>query len=142
MRSTQQFSITLPNEMAEAARAKVAAGQYATESEVIRDGLRVLPARDEAVEDWLRKNVAAAYDALKVNRSRAVAVGVVKTRLAAAHTKASKKIPIKACSSTLPSAGPRRWPTATPALWWRLASVWRSFRCAACRAITSAPAYA
>ena len=96
MRSTQQFSITLPNEMAEAARAKVAAGQYATESEVIRDGLRVLPARDEAVEDWLRKNVAAAYDALKVNRSRAVAVGVVKTRLAAAHTKASKKIPIKA----------------------------------------------
>ena len=42
MRSTQQFSITLPNQMAEALRAKVAAGEYATESEVIRDGLRVL----------------------------------------------------------------------------------------------------
>jgi antitoxin ParD1/3/4 len=29
MRSTQQFSITLPNEMAEAVRAKVATGEYA-----------------------------------------------------------------------------------------------------------------
>lgn len=52
MRSTQQFSITLPNEMAKAVRAKVAGGQYATESEVIRDGLRALLARDQAVEDW------------------------------------------------------------------------------------------
>lgn len=32
MRSTQQFSITLPNEMAEAVRGKVAAGEYASES--------------------------------------------------------------------------------------------------------------
>ena len=88
MRSTQQFSITLPNEMAEAVRAKVAAGEYATESEVIRDGLRVLLARDRAVEDWLRKDVAAAYDKLKADPSRAVAVGAVKARLAAAHAKA------------------------------------------------------
>lgn len=39
MRSTQQFSITLPNAMAELVRAKVEAGEYATESVVIRDGL-------------------------------------------------------------------------------------------------------
>ena len=91
MRSTQQFSITLPNEMAEAVRAKVAAGEYATESEVIRDGLRVLRARDRAVEDWLRKDVAAAYDKLKADPSRAVAVGAVKARLAVAHAKATKK---------------------------------------------------
>ncbi len=91
MRSTQQFSITLPNEMAEAVRAKVASGEYATESEVIRDGLRVLLARDRAVEDWLRKNVAAAYDKLKANPSRAVAVAAVKARLAAARKKAKTK---------------------------------------------------
>jgi antitoxin ParD1/3/4 len=42
VRYTQQFSITLPNEMAEATRAKVTAGEYATESQVIRDGLRTL----------------------------------------------------------------------------------------------------
>jgi len=91
MRSTQQFSITLPNEMAEAVKAKVAAGQYATESEVMRDGLRVLLARDRAVEVWLLKDVAAAYDALKADPSRAVGVGTVKSRLAATHKKASGK---------------------------------------------------
>jgi putative addiction module CopG family antidote len=96
MRSTQQFSITLPNEMAEAVRAKVAAGEYATESEVIRDGLRVLLARDRAVEAWLRKDVVAAYDSLKANPSRAVAVGAVKARLATAHAKTSKKALTKA----------------------------------------------
>ena len=91
MRSTQQFSITLPHEMADAVRAKVAAGEYATESEVIRDGLRVLLARDRAVEDWLRNDVAAAYDALKADPSRAVGVDAAKARLAAAHEKASAK---------------------------------------------------
>ena len=96
MRSTQQFSITLPNEMAEAVRAKVTSGEYATESEVIRDGLRVLLARDRAVEDWLRKDVAAAYDKLKADPSRAVAVDAVRARLAAAHKRASAKAPTKA----------------------------------------------
>lgn len=86
----------MPNEMAEAVRAKVAAGEYATESEVIRDGLRVLLARDRAVEDWLRKNVAAAYDKLKADPSRAVAVGAVKARLATAHAKAIRKATSKA----------------------------------------------
>ena len=50
MRTTQQLSITLPNEMAYLVRAKVATGEYATESEVIREGLRTLLARDRAVE--------------------------------------------------------------------------------------------
>lgn len=57
MRSTQQMSITLPNDMAEMVRAKVAAGEYASESEVIRDGLRTLAARDKAIETWLREQV-------------------------------------------------------------------------------------
>lgn len=92
MRSTKQFSITLPNEMAEAVRAKVAAGEYATESEVIRDGLRVLLARDRAVEDWLRRDVAAAYDATKADPGRTVGVKRVRSRLAAEHKKASAKI--------------------------------------------------
>ena len=92
MRSTQQFSITLPNEMADVVRAKVAGGQYATESEVIRDGLRALVARDQAVEDWLRNDVAATYDALKADPSKAVSVGRVRARLAAAHKKASTKV--------------------------------------------------
>jgi putative addiction module CopG family antidote len=96
MRSTQQFSSTLPNEMADAVRAKVAAGDYATESEVIRDGLRALLARGQAVENWLRKDVASAYDKLKASPSRALAVGDVKARLATAHAKAARRSPSKA----------------------------------------------
>lgn len=89
MRSTQQLSITLPNEMADLIRAKVSAGEYATESEVVRDGLRVLLARDRAVESWLREQVAPAYDALKANPSRAVPIKRVRARLAAEHKKAT-----------------------------------------------------
>jgi antitoxin ParD1/3/4 len=91
MRSTQQLSITLPTEMADLVRAKVATGEYATESEVIRDGLRVLLARDRAVEDWLRKKVAPAYDAMKADPSRAVSVEHVRAALSREHRKAVAK---------------------------------------------------
>ena len=87
MRTTQQFSITLPNEMASAVKAKVQSGEYATESEVIRDGLRVLLARDRAVESWLHRQVGPAYDALKADPSRAVTTEHVRARLAAEHSK-------------------------------------------------------
>ena len=80
-----------PSEVADAVRAKVAAGESATESEVIRDGLRALPARDRAVEGWLRGDVAAAYDALQNDPARAVSAGRVKARLAAVHEKATAK---------------------------------------------------
>jgi putative addiction module CopG family antidote len=83
MRTTQQLSITLPNEMADVVKAKVRAGEYATESEVIRDGLRALLARDRAVESWLHLQVGSAYDALKADPSRAVTADQVRTRLAA-----------------------------------------------------------
>jgi antitoxin ParD1/3/4 len=53
MRTTQQPSITLPNDMADVVKEKVRSGEYANESEVIRDGLRALLARDRAVENWL-----------------------------------------------------------------------------------------
>ena len=91
MRSTQQFSITLPNEMAELVRAKVATGEYATESEVIRDGLRALLARDRAVESWLHEQVGPAYDALKADPARAVTIDDVRASLAAEHKAALAK---------------------------------------------------
>jgi antitoxin ParD1/3/4 len=83
MRSTQQLSITLPNEMAAAVKSKVATGEYATESEVIRDGLRTLMARDRAVDKWLNQHVGPAFDALKADPSRALSVSQVRARLAA-----------------------------------------------------------
>ena len=87
MRTTQQMSITLPREMAEAVKAEVEAGEYATESEVIRDGLRALLARDRAVESWLRDQVGPAYDALKADPSRALSATQVRALLAAERVK-------------------------------------------------------
>jgi Arc/MetJ-type ribon-helix-helix transcriptional regulator len=66
--------------MADVIKAKVATGEYATESEVIRDGLRVLMARDRAVENWLLEQVVPAYDALKADPSRAVSVEQVRSK--------------------------------------------------------------
>lgn len=85
MRTTQQFSITLPNELANLVKAKVAGGEYATDSEVIRDGLRAMLARDRAVEHWLVQEVGPAYDALKADPSRAITADQLRMRLGALH---------------------------------------------------------
>ena len=88
MRTTQQMSITLPNEMADAIRTKVRAGEYATESEVIREGLRALLNRDRAIESWLQSQGVEADDAIKSDPSRAVTIDQVRARLAKEHAKA------------------------------------------------------
>jgi putative addiction module CopG family antidote len=81
------MSITLPNNMADAVKTKVRSGEYASESEVIRDGLRALLARDRAVESWLNNQVGPAYDALKADPSRAITVEQVRARLTEEHAK-------------------------------------------------------
>jgi antitoxin ParD1/3/4 len=91
VRSTQQMSITLPNEMAQLVREKVASGEYASESEVIRDGLRSLVARDRALEDWLRTDVAAAYDELRANPKSGVSLKQVRAALIEHRSTRKKK---------------------------------------------------
>lgn len=85
MRTTRQLSITLPNDMADALRARVTSGEYASESEVIRDGLRALFARDHAIEQWLRHAVTSAYDAITADPDRAITPQQLRERLAAEH---------------------------------------------------------
>ncbi|AZF57326.1 hypothetical protein C4J84_1435 [Pseudomonas sp. R11-23-07] len=82
MRSTQQMSITLPLEMAALVKAKVAAGEYASESEVIRDGLRVLLARDRAMDDWLRVEVIPAATALEAEPELGLSAEQVREHMA------------------------------------------------------------
>ena len=67
----------------------MAAGEYATESEVIRDGLRALIARDKAVEDWLGNQVGPAYDAMQADPSLGVPPDEVRKRIADEHTAGS-----------------------------------------------------
>lgn len=91
MRTTKQLSITLPNDMADALKERVASGAYASESEVIRDGLRALFAREEAVENWLKSEVVAAYDELRADPSQAISAGDMRAHLAELHARHAVK---------------------------------------------------
>ena len=90
MRKTHSLSITLPHDMAKAVKEKVASGAYATESEVIREGLRALRERDAALEDWLRTEGVARYDAYQRNPQGEPADKVF-AQLRRHHAKRSKR---------------------------------------------------
>lgn len=90
MRSTQQFSVTLSHELADMVRTKVQSGEYASESEVIREALRTLQRHERALEKWLREEVASAYDAMKADPSRAISTEEVRAHLSTAHKSAKK----------------------------------------------------
>jgi antitoxin ParD1/3/4 len=91
MRKTQSLSITLPHEMAQMVKEKVESGAYATESEVIREGLRALEAQESALEEWLRTEGVARYDAFHRNPGHARPAADVFARLRAHHAKGTKK---------------------------------------------------
>lgn len=92
MRNTSPISITLPHNMAAMVKAKVASGEYATESEVIRDGLRALQARDKAIEAWLGGEVARSYDEHVSDPSSAIPATKIMARLRAANRTKAKRI--------------------------------------------------
>ena len=85
MRNTHPITITLPHDMAAMVKAKVASGEYATESEVIRDGLRALQARDAAVDKWLRDEVAKSCDEYAADPSIGIPADDIMARLRASY---------------------------------------------------------
>jgi len=85
MRNTQPISVTLPHDMAAMVKAKVSSGEYATESEVIRDGLRALLARDAAIENWLRGEVAKSYDEFAASPGTGIPASDIMARLRASY---------------------------------------------------------
>jgi putative addiction module CopG family antidote len=74
MRTTRQLSVTLPTRMADMVREKVASGANASESEVVRDGLRALLERDAAAEQWLRNEVMPSLRAYEADPSNVVPI--------------------------------------------------------------------
>jgi putative addiction module CopG family antidote len=81
MRSTQSLSITLPTEMAEMVKSKVASGEYATESEVISEGLRTLLDHDAAIEKWLGEEVVPTLEEMEAHPERLLTPEEVARRL-------------------------------------------------------------
>lgn len=63
MQTTEKLSITLPRELAEMIRGKVQAGAYASNSEVVREALRLLQEQEGLKAQklvWLREKIDRA----------------------------------------------------------------------------------
>lgn len=90
MATVSKRTFSLPAEHAKFIDAKVAAGAYASGSEVVRAGLRALQERDAAVERWLREDVAPTLDAMKRDPARAVPAKQVFAELKARHARRAK----------------------------------------------------
>jgi antitoxin ParD1/3/4 len=67
--------------MAAIVEEKVASGEYASDSEVIRDGLRALIARDRAVERWLNDVVVPTYDRVMSGQEKTLTASEIRERL-------------------------------------------------------------
>lgn len=70
MSDIEKRTVSLPSEHAAFIDAKVASGAYASASEVVRAALRALQERDQAVERWLREEVAPTYDKMLADPKR------------------------------------------------------------------------
>lgn len=91
MPSHQKRTVSLPDEQAAFIDSLVETGAYASASEVVRAGLRALQERDEAVERWLREEVAPVYDAMQADPSRAIPADQVFAAIRAHHAARLKR---------------------------------------------------
>jgi antitoxin ParD1/3/4 len=78
-------TVSLPAEQSRYIDDLVAAGSYASASEVVRAGVRALQERDAAVERWLREDVAPVYDAMQADPGRALPAADVFVSIRARH---------------------------------------------------------
>jgi len=69
--------ITVPEEIAERIRAKVASGTYASESEVVGEGLLALEAQEADIERWLKETVEPTYDRVKSGQEALIPIDEV-----------------------------------------------------------------
>jgi putative addiction module CopG family antidote len=90
MPAARQLVVTLPEEMAEVVRRKVASGEYADESEVISDSLTLLEDQEQSLERWLREEVVAECIAMEADPSSGMSSSEVLASLEAARHERQK----------------------------------------------------
>jgi len=80
--ASKPLTITLTPELYEFVRSQTAGGDYNSDSEAVRDGLRLLKQRDQIVKNWLKEQVVPAYEKLKANPGNALTREQSEARLA------------------------------------------------------------
>ena len=91
MPASRQMTVTLPEDLAEKLDAKVARGEYASESDAICDGVRTLVDRDEAIERWLLAEVVPEIDAVRADPSLEVSAEEVRATLDADYRERARQ---------------------------------------------------
>lgn len=85
MTGISKRTVSLPEEHAVYIDRMVASGAFASASEVVRAGLRALQEREQAVDRWLREEVAPVYDAMRDDPDRGIPAAEVFGSLRAHH---------------------------------------------------------
>ena len=67
MSKVHKRTFSLTKQQSEYVDTVVSAGGYASGSEVIREGIRILQEREQLLEKWLKEEVGPTYDAWLAN---------------------------------------------------------------------------
>jgi antitoxin ParD1/3/4 len=89
----QTMNVSLPEQMEEFVRQKVAVGDYETASEVVREGLRLLKQRDDLWKAEVRSKIKQGMDSIRAGRS--IPAQQVKVQMAAFKKKWKKNRSLK-----------------------------------------------
>ncbi len=91
MSKTRTISVELPEEMVAFAERKVAAGEYGGIGDFVEAAIQGAQDREKSFEEWVKTEVAAAYDDWKSNPDDSVdaseAFGEIRDELAARQAK-------------------------------------------------------
>ena len=81
MGDSREFSVILPDDMAQAVEERICSGAYASVSDMVRESVQAQLERDSAVERWLTDEVVRSYDEHKANPLAAVPADQVMARI-------------------------------------------------------------
>jgi putative addiction module CopG family antidote len=90
MGQSHNLNIKVSDEAAEFIRGKIASGEYASESDVIQEGLAVLKQETEERALWEKAVLLPAHDRLMANAESALSLSEIERNLEAARSKRLK----------------------------------------------------
>jgi putative addiction module CopG family antidote len=93
MRASKPLTVTLTKQLAARVKARVKSGEYASESEVIREGLRALEDQEEAVKHWLQTEARKRLKEHEADPDNVISAAAMRAKLRAhiAKRRATRK---------------------------------------------------